>query len=150
MGQHADLRISAAIRPAAVDRARAVLAVALIPLAPDGAAAPADLARVRRVLAGAPILADVAPFALDELVALTLRALAARGPDRVLADLRGLLLPGQAEAALALAVRAAFQAGRVPDPALGILGGLANCLGVPVAVFADMLSVLAMLERPLG
>jgi hypothetical protein len=150
MGQHAELRVSAAIRPVAVDRARVLLAVALIPLAPDGAAAPADLARVRRVLASAPVLADLAPFALDELIPLTLRALAARGPDRVLADLRGLIPQGLAEAALALAIRAAFQAGRVPEHALGILGGLANWLGIPVAVFADMLEVIAMLERPPG
>jgi hypothetical protein len=132
MGQPADLRVTVAIRPAAVDRARVVLAVTLIPLAPDGDAGAADLARVRRVLAGAPMLADVAPFALDELIPLTLRALATRGPDRVLADLRGLIPPGLAEAALALAIRAAFQAGRVPERALGILGGLANRLGVPV------------------
>lgn len=150
MGQHADLRVSAAIRPAAVDRARVLLAVALIPLAPDGQAAAADVARVRRVLAGTPALADLAPFALDELIPLTLRALAARGPDRVLADLRGMMPPALAETALALAIRAAYQAGRVPERALGILGGLAAYMGVPVAVFADMLAVLAMLERPPG
>lgn len=148
MGQHADLRFRATIRPAAVDRARVVLAVALIPLAPYGDAAAADVARVRRVLAAAPVLSDLAPFALDELIPLTLRALSSRGPDRVLADLRGLIPPGLAEAALALAVRAASQAGRVPERAMGILGGLANHLGVPISDFADMLQALTVEDRP--
>lgn len=150
MGQHADLRVSAAIRPAAVDRARVLLAVALIPLAPYGEAAAADLARLRRVLGAAPLLADIAPFALDELIPLTLRALAARGPDRVLADLRGLIPPGLAEAALAVAVQAAYQGARVPERAMGILGGLANRLGVPIADFADMLETIAVQQRQPG
>lgn len=150
MGQPADLRASAAIRPAAVVRARVVLAVTLIPLAPYGEAAVEDVARVRRVLSVAPVLADLAPFALDELIPLTLRALAARGPDRVLADLQGLIPPGLAEAALALAVRAAFQGGRVPERAMGILGGLANRLGVPIGDFADMLEGIAAEQRRPG
>jgi len=147
MRQSADLRMSAAIRPAAAERARVVLAVALIPLAPYGEASAADMSRVRRVLGEAPLLADIAPFALDELIPLTLRALAARGPDRVLADLRGLTPPGLAEAALALAVRAAFQGGRVPERAMGILGGLANRLGVPIGDFADMLEAITAEQR---
>ncbi len=147
MGQHAGLRTGASIRPAAVERARVLIAVALIPLAPYGDAAPTDVARVRHVLAAAPMLSDLAPFALDELIPLTLRALSARGPDRVLADLRGLIPPGLGEAALMLAVRAAYQAGRVPERAMGILGGLANRLGVPISDFADMLEGMG-LEQP--
>jgi len=147
MGQMADQRVSVAVRSVAVVRARAVLAIALIPLAPFGDATKADVARVRRVLGAAPLLADVAPFALDELIPLTLRALAVRGPDRVLADLRGLIPPGLAEGALALAIQAAYEAGRVPERAMGILGGLANRLGVPITVFAEMLETIAMEER---
>lgn len=150
MGQPADMRLRATIRPAAAERARVVLAVALIPLAPYGVAPTSDVARLRRVLGEAPLLADIAPFALDELIPLTLRALAARGPDRVLADLRGLIPPGLAEAALALAVRAAFQGGRVPERAMGILGGLANRLGVPISDFADMLEGIAAEHRRPG
>lgn len=150
MRQPADLRPRTVIRPAAAERARVVLAVALIPLAPYGEAAATDLARLRHVLGAAPLLADIAPFALDELIPLTLRALAARGPDRVLADLRGVTPPGLAEAALALAVRGAFQGGRVSERAMGILGGLANRLGVPIGDFADMLEGIAAEQRRPG
>lgn len=148
MGHHGDLKASAAIRPASVDRARAVLAVALIGLAPDGQATASDLTRLQAVLVDAPLLDDLAPLAIEELARLTLRSLACRGADRVLDDLHGLIPPRLAETALVLALRAAVCDGRVPVQRATILRGLAERLGVAMPIFAEMLSVIAMLERP--
>ena len=151
MGHLAEIGIQSGARPAisvaAADRARIVLAVVLIALAPDGRAAPETLVRVAQVCRGAPVLAGFGPAAVEELAGLTLRALATRGPDRVLADLRGLMTRPLAETALALAVRAAFQGGRVAPETAGILGGLSTHLGLPAAWLSDLLDVLGALER---
>ncbi len=154
MGHIADIRSDAASRPgvtvAAADRARIVLAVMLIALAPDGQIDAAGIARVTDVCHAAPVLAGIDAAGIEELAALTLRGLAARGPDRVLADLRGLMPRALAETALAMAVRASFVAGRVPPDTAGILGGLANYLGLPAAWLSDLFEVLGALERPFG
>lgn len=133
---------------AVADRARIVLAVMLIALAPDGRIGAAGLARVVQVCQGAPVLAGLDAAGVEELAALTLRGLTARGPDRVLADLRGLMPRALAETALAMAVRAAFAAGRVPPDTAGILGGLCTHLGLPAAWLSDLFEVMGALERP--
>lgn len=152
MGHLAEIGSQSGARPAisvaAADRARIVLAVVLIALAPDGQASPATVARVVQVCRGAPVLAGLGPAAVEELAGLTLRALASRGPDRVLADLRGLTTRPLAETAMALAVRAAFDNGRVAPETAGILGGLATHLGVPAVWLSDLLEILGALERP--
>ena len=152
MGHLAEIGSQPGARPAATvaaaDRARIVLAVVLIALAPDGQARPETLARVVQVCGRAPVLAGLGPAAVEELAALTLRALAVRGPDRVLADLRGLMTRPLAETALALAVRAAFAGGRVDPETAGILGGLASHLGLPAAWLSDLFEVMGALERP--
>ena len=148
MGHLSDLRHGAAVRPAVADRARIVLAVMLIALAPDGRMQPDSLRRVHRVCRGAPVLAGIGGEALDELAALTLRALAARGPDRVLGDLRGLIQRPLAETALVMAIRAAFDEGRIAPDVLGILGGLANYMSIAAAQLSDMLETVGALERP--
>lgn len=148
MGHHADPRQVAAIRPETVDRARAIVAVVLIAQAPEGVIAAPALARAQRVLASAPALAGLPAAWSEELCVLTLRAIAARGPDRVLADLQGRFTRPLGETALALAVRAAMVDGRVAPETAGILGGLAHWLGVPVAAFSDMVDVIGILERP--
>lgn len=148
MGHHADLRHLPGIRPAEADRARAVLAVMLVALAPDGNLPPPVMTRLRVVAAGAPVLAALGPAAVEELAVLTLRSLALRGPDRVLGDLRGLIAPRLAETALALAVRASQSQGRIDARTAGILGGLAAYFAIPPATLADILSVLAMLDGP--
>ena len=154
MGHLADIRHGVAARPAVTvavaDRARIVLAVMLIALAPEGRIAPEALARVVQVCRGAPVLAGLNAAGVEELAALTLRGLAARGPDRVLADLRGLMPRALAETALALAVRVAFVAGRVAPDTAGILGGLATHLGLPAACLSDLFEVIGALERPFG
>ena len=153
MGHLAEIRSDINARPpmvsvAMADRARIVLAVMLIAVAPAGRIAPAALQRVVQVCRGAPVLAGLHPAGIEELAALTLRGLAMRGPDRVLADLRGLIPRALAETALALAVRAAFVAGRVPPDTAGILGGLATHLGLPAAWLSDLFEVMGALERP--
>ena len=152
MGHIADIRSQNATRPAVTvagaDRARIVLAVMLIALAPDGQIDAAGMARVMQVCRGAPVLAGINAAGVEELAALTLRGLAARGPDRVLADLRGLSTRALSETALAMAVRAAFVAGRVPPDTAGILGGLATHMGLPAAWLSDLFEVLGALERP--
>ena len=152
MGHLSEIRSAVAARPpvtvAAVDRARIVLAVVLIALAPEGRIAAERLARVVQVCRGAPVLAALDAAGIEELAALTLRALVARGPDRVLADLRGLCPRGLAETALAMAVRAAFAQGRVPPETAGILGGLATHLGLSAAWLSDLFEVIGALERP--
>ena len=152
MGHLAEIRSAVAARPpvtvAAVDRARIVLAVVLIALAPEGRIAPDGLARVVQVCRGAPVLAALDAAGIEELAGLTLRALVARGPDRVLADLRGLMPRGLAETALALAVRAAFAKGRVAPDTAGILGGLCTHLGLPAVWLSDLFEVIGALERP--
>jgi hypothetical protein len=148
MGHHADPRQQAAMRPETVDRARAIVAVVLIALAPEGVIAAPALDRVQRVLAAAPALAGLPPAWAEELCVLTLRAIAARGPDRLLSDLHPRFSRPLAETALALAVRAALVGGRIEAQTAGILGGLAHWLGVPVATFSDMVEVIGILERP--
>ncbi|MGQ0564852.1 MAG: hypothetical protein ACT4OK_07245 [Gemmobacter sp.] len=132
---------------AVADRARIVLAVVLIALAPDGRIAGPGLARVVQVCRGAPVMGGLGPAAIEELAGLTLRAIAARGPDRVLADLRGLMPRALAETALTMAVRAAFAGGRVPPETAGILGGLATHLGLSAAWLGDLFEVVGALER---
>lgn len=154
MGHLADIRSIVPARPAltvaVADRARIVLAVMLIALAPEGRIAPEALARLVQVCRGAPVLAGLNAAGVEELAALTLRGLAARGPDRVLADLRGLVPRALAETALAMAVRVAFVAGRVAPDTAGILGGLATHLGLPAACLSDLFEVIGALERPFG
>lgn len=152
MGHLAEIRSAAVARPtvsvAVADRARIVLAVMLIALAPEGRIGAQGLARVVQVCRGAPVLAGLNAAGVEELAELTLRALAARGPDRVLADLRGLCPRGLAETALALAVRAAFAQGRVPPETAGVLGGLCTHLGLPAVWLSDLFEVMGALERP--
>lgn len=133
---------------AGADRARIVLAVVLIAQAPEGRIGAAPLARVLRLCEGAPVLGGMDAGVLGEVAHLTLRALAMRGPDRVLADLRGLMPRPLAETALALAIRAAFVEGRIPPETAGILGGLATHLGLGAAWLSDALEILGVLERP--
>jgi hypothetical protein len=152
MGHLADIRSSSGAHPAVTvavaDRARIVLAVMLIARAPEGRIEAEGLARVVQVCRGAPVLAGLNAAGIEELALLTLRAIAARGPDRVLADLRGLMSRQLAETALAMAVRAAFSAGRIAPDTAGILGGLATHLGLPAAGLSDLFEVLGALERP--
>jgi hypothetical protein len=152
MGHLAEISSDHAARPAVTgavaDRARIVLAVVLIALAPEGRIEAHSMARVVQVCRGAPVLAGLNGAGIEELAVLTLRALVARGPDRVLADLRGLCPRGLAETALALAVRAAFVAGRVPPDTAGILGGLCTHLGLPAVWLSDLFEVMGALERP--
>jgi hypothetical protein len=147
MGHLAEIRPGAALVAAQTVRVRVVLAVMLIALAPDGRITADRLARVARVCRGAPVLAGLDAAGFQELAGLTLRALMARGPDRVLADLRGLMPRALAECALALAVRAGFEDGRLPPDTAGILGGLATRLGVSAAQLSDLFEVMGTLER---
>ena len=147
MGHLAEIRPGSPVAAVLAGRARVVLAVMLIALAPDGRIAGDRLARVARVCRGAPVLQGLDAAGFGELTDLTLRALVARGPDRVLADLRGQMPRPLTECALAMAVRAGFEAGRLPPATAGILGGLATHLGVPAAQLSDLFEVMGTLER---
>lgn len=146
MGQHAELRQDMGVARADTARARAVLAVMVVALAPEGQMPPETLARLRMVAATAPALAGFGPAAVEEMAVLTLRGIALRGPDRVLTDLQGQFTRHLAETALTLAVRAAHVDGRIAPRRADVLGGIAAWFGVPPAKLADIRDVVAILE----
>jgi tellurite resistance protein len=148
MGQHAELRQHIGIVRAEPARARAVLAVMTVALAPEGQMAPEVLARLRMVAATAPVFAGFGPAAIEEMAVLTLRSIALRGPDRVLSDLQPVFTRALADTALTLAVRAAHVAGRIETRTADVLGGIAAWFGVPPAKLADIRDVIAILEGP--
>jgi tellurite resistance protein len=148
MGHHAQLRQDSGQSRADPARARAVLAVMVVALAPDGRMAAERLARLRMVAATAPACAGFGPAAVEEMAVLTLRNVALRGPDRVLADLQGQFSRALAETALTLAVRAAHVQGRIDPHTADVLGGIAAWFGVPPAKLADIRDVIALLEGP--
>lgn len=148
MGQHANLRQDMGQPGPDPARARAVIAVMAVALAPEGRMPPATLARLRSVAAAAPALAGFGPAAIEEMALLALRSIALHGPDRVLTALRGQFTRALADTALALAIRAAHQEGRIAPRTADVLGGIAAWFGVPPAKLADMRDIIAILEGP--
>lgn len=148
MGQHAELRQDMGATRADPARARAVIAVMTVALAPEGTMTPATLARLRSVAATAPALAGFGPSAIEEMAVLALRSIALHGPDRVLTALQGQFTRALADTALTLAVRAAHQNGRIDARTADVLGGIAAWFGVPPAKLADIRDVIAILEGP--
>lgn len=137
----------AAVAPDAL--ARAVLALPLTALAPDGRLAPGALDRVVDLCTAAPVLAATGAGALRAMALAILRETAARGAGQVLARLTPVLTPPLAETALCLAVRAAMAGqGRLSARDRQVLGALARNVGLDPSEIDAMVPVLAVLDRP--
>ncbi|HSF63497.1 MAG TPA: hypothetical protein VLA78_03875 [Paracoccaceae bacterium] len=133
--------------PAAL--ARAILALPLTALAPDGRMAPQVLDRVVEMCAAAPVLAATGPGPVRAYALAILRAIAAQGAGPVLSALVPALTPPLAETALCLALRAAMdERGALAARDRQVLGALARRLGLDPAVLDGMQRVLAVLDRP--
>jgi hypothetical protein len=129
--------------------ARAVLALPLTALAPEGRMAAAALDRVIALCAAAPVLAGCGQGALRAYALAILRETAARGAGAVLARVTPALTPPLAETALCLALRAALAGqDRLAARDRQVLGALARHLGLDPAMLDRMTPVLAVLDRP--
>lgn len=149
MGHHGDLQAAGhPLDPHQVARARAWLAVVLIPVAPDGALSRTALDRALARLCDHPACGVLPPGALAELATLTLRNIALSGPSAVLAAALPHLPRPEAETVLCHAARVARQRGHLTPQAATLLDVLARRLGVPPETQAAILDVTGMLDRP--
>ena len=146
MGHHADVAGQPRLCAAAPARGRVVLTVALAAMGPGGRATPAQMMRLRDVLAASPMVVDIPHFALADLIRGAAADLARLGRARVLADLVGRPADGLAEAGLALALRASLCGGRLPAAAAWAIADVANRIEADLDAVADVLAALRMLD----